>query len=168
MTTPRTRADWQAMADGLVLRTQAFIDGEYVDAADGATFDCISPIDGRVLGKVAAGGQADIDRAVRAARRSFEAGGWSRARPVKRKKILQKLVALIEKHADELALLETLDMGKPIDDARNVDIAATIRCLGSPGSRRSASIRRRITGSCRPKSARRPNFVSACRAVQSS
>ena len=70
MTTPRTRADWQAMADGLTLRTQAFIDGRYVDAADGGTFACISPIDGRVLGQVAAGGQADIDRAVRASRRS--------------------------------------------------------------------------------------------------
>ena len=62
MTTPRTRADWQAMADGLTLRTQAFIDGRYVDAADGRTVDCISPIDGRVLGQVAAGGQILVDQ----------------------------------------------------------------------------------------------------------
>jgi NAD-dependent aldehyde dehydrogenases len=130
MTTPRTRADWQAMAEGLQLRTRAFIDGQYVDAADGRTFDCTSPIDGRVLGQVARCSQADVERAVRAARRSFEAGHWSRARPVKRKKVLQKLTALIEKHADELALLETLDMGKPIDDARSVDLAATVRCFG--------------------------------------
>ena len=129
MTTARTRADWQAMADGLDLRTRAFIDGQYVDAGDGRTFDCTSPIDGRVLGQVARSGAADVERAVRAARRSFEAGHWSRAKPVKRKKTLQTLVQLIEKHADELALLETLDMGKPIDDARNVDIAATIRCF---------------------------------------
>ncbi len=129
MSAPRTRADWQAMADGLEIRTRAFIDGRYVDAADGATFDCISPIDGRVLGQVAAGGATDIDRAVAAARRSFDAGGWSQAKPVKRKKTLQTLVALIERHADELALLETLDMGKPIDDAVNVDLAATIRCF---------------------------------------
>ena len=129
MSTPRTRADWQAMADGLSLRTRAFIDGRYVDAADGRTFDCTSPVDGRVLGQVARSGQAEVERAVRAARRSFEAGHWSRAKPVKRKRTLQKLVQLIEQHADELALLETLDMGKPIDDARNVDIAATLRCF---------------------------------------
>ena len=129
MSTARTRADWQAMADGLDLRTRAFIDGRYVDAADGRSFDCTSPIDGRVLGQVARCGQADVERAVRAARRSFEAGHWSRARPVKRKKVLQKLVQLIERHADELALLETLDMGKPVDDARYVDIAATLRCF---------------------------------------
>ena len=130
MNAPRTHADWQAMADGLSLRTKAWIDGRHVDAADGRTFDCSSPIDGRVLGQVASCGQRDVDAAVRAARRAFDAGHWSRARPVHRKKTLQKLVALIERHADELALLETLDMGKPIDDARNVDIAATIRCFG--------------------------------------
>jgi NAD-dependent aldehyde dehydrogenases len=130
MNAPRTRADWQAMADGLSLRTKAWIDGRHVDAADGRTFDCSSPIDGRVLGQVASCGQRDVDAAVRAARRAFDAGHWSRARPVHRKKTLQKLVALIERHADELALLETLDMGKPIDDARNGDIAATIRCFG--------------------------------------
>ncbi len=130
MNASRTRAHWQAMADGLSLRTKAWIDGRHVDAADGRTFDCISPIDGRVLGQVASCGQRDVDAAVRAARRAFDAGHWSRARPVQRKKTLQKLVALIERHADELALLETVDMGKPIDDARNVDIAATIRCFG--------------------------------------
>ncbi|MFO7338724.1 MAG: aldehyde dehydrogenase [Lysobacteraceae bacterium] len=130
MSAPRTRADWQAMADRLQIRTRAFIDGRYVDAADGGTFECVSPIDGRVLGQVAACGAEDVERAVRAARRSFEAGTWSRARPVHRKKTLQKLAALIERHADELALLETLDMGKPIDDARKVDLAATVRCFG--------------------------------------
>lgn len=129
MSNPRTRADWQAMADGLDLRTRAFIDGQYVDAADGRTFDCTSPIDGRVLGQVARCGQADVERAVRAARRSFDAGHWSRAKPARRKKTLQKLVELIGQHADELALLETLDMGKPVDDARNVDVAATVRCF---------------------------------------
>ncbi|KAF1685422.1 aldehyde dehydrogenase PuuC [Pseudoxanthomonas broegbernensis] len=129
MSAPRTRADWQAMAGRLDLRTHAFIDGRYAHAVDGATFDCISPIDGRVLGRVAACGATDIDRAVRAARRSFEAGAWSQARPARRKRTLQTLASLIEKHADELALLETLDMGKPIDDARNVDIAAAIRCF---------------------------------------
>lgn len=129
MSTPATREHWQALAAGLSLRTQAFIGGRYVDAADGGTFDCVSPIDGRVLGRVAAGGAIDIDRAVAAARRSFAAGGWSEARPAQRKKVLLKLAQLVERHAEELALLESLDMGKPVRDALSVDVAATVRCL---------------------------------------
>ena len=133
MTTPDTRERWQAIADGLALRTRAFIDGRYVDAADGRTFDCISPIDGRVLAQVAEGGAEDIDRAVAAARRSFEAGVWADSKPTHRKKILIKFAQLIEKHGDELAVLESLDMGKPVTDARQVDIAATIRCMSWTG-----------------------------------
>ena len=130
MSNPRTQQDWQAMAGTLSIRTQAFIDGKYVDAASGKTFDCVSPIDGRVLGQVADGQEEDINRAVAAARRSFDAGAWSNARPTHRKKVLLKLAQLIEQHADELALLESLDMGKPVSDARSVDLAATIRCMG--------------------------------------
>jgi len=129
MNAPRTREDWQAMAERLSIRTQAFVDGRFVDAVGGATFDCISPIDGRVLGKVADGDTHDIDRAVAAARRSFEAGAWANARPAHRKKVLQELAALIQQHGDELALLESLDMGKPVTDARQVDVAATVRCF---------------------------------------
>ncbi|MDY4297638.1 MULTISPECIES: aldehyde dehydrogenase [unclassified Xanthomonas] len=129
MTAPRTRDAWQALADTLRPRTQAFIDGRYVDAASGKTFDCISPIDGRLLGRVAEGEAADIDRAVAAARRSFEAGHWSQVKPAQRKKTLLALAQLVERHADELALLESLDMGKPVRDARRVDLAATVRCL---------------------------------------
>ncbi|MGV8959434.1 MAG: aldehyde dehydrogenase [Stenotrophomonas sp.] len=129
MNATRTREDWQQLADSLELRTRAFIGGRYVDAVSGATFDCISPIDGRVLGQVADGAHADIDHAVAAARRSFDAGHWSQAKPVHRKKTLLKLAQLVEQHADELAVLESLDMGKPVREARSVDIAAVIRCL---------------------------------------
>ena len=129
MNTPRTRDSWQALADGLNIRTQAFIDGRHVDAASGKTFECISPIDGRSLGRVAECGAEDIERAVLAARRSFDAGTWSEARPTYRKKVLLKFAQLIERHADELALLESLDMGKPVSDALAVDVAATIRCM---------------------------------------
>ncbi|MFT4246441.1 MAG: aldehyde dehydrogenase [Pseudomonas sp.] len=129
MSTPATREHWQALAAGLSLRTQAFIGGRYVDATDGGSFDCVSPIDGRVLGRVAAGGAIDIDRAVAAARRSFAAGGWSEAKPAHRKRVLLKLAQLVERHAEELALLESLDMGKPVRDALAVDVAATVRCL---------------------------------------
>ncbi|HYG05177.1 MAG TPA: aldehyde dehydrogenase [Stenotrophomonas sp.] len=130
MATPNTREEWQALAAALQPQTHAFIDGRYVDAASGARFDCLSPIDGRLLGRVADGDAQDIDRAVAAARRSFDAGHWSRATPRQRKRVLQKLARLVEAHADELALLESLDMGKPVRDARSVDVAASVRCLG--------------------------------------
>ncbi len=133
MNAPHTFETWRALAGTLHITTRAFIDGQYVDAASGRTFDCISPIDGRVLGKVAECEAEDIARAVHAARRSFEAGDWSAAKPVHRKKVLLKLAQLIEQHADELALLEALDMGKPVSDARNVDVAATIRCMAWTG-----------------------------------
>jgi acyl-CoA reductase-like NAD-dependent aldehyde dehydrogenase len=110
-------------------RNQAFIAGKFVPAASGKTFDCISPIDGKVLTKVAMSDKEDVDRAVKAARKAFEGGGWSKMAPMARKKFMLKWVALIEKHRDELALLETLDVGKPISDARSVDLGATIRCL---------------------------------------
>jgi len=106
----------------LSIRSQAFVDGAYVDAASGATFDCVSPGTGRVIAQVAACDVEDVDRAVAGARRAFESGVWSRTAPKKRKKVLQRFATLIEEHADELALLETLDMGKPISDSRKVDV----------------------------------------------
>lgn len=133
MTTPKTRDDWQKLADALSFRHQAFIDGRYLDAASGQAFDCVSPIDGRVLAKVAQCGQVDIDRAVVAARRAFDAGKWSDAAPRHRKKVILKFAQLIEQHADELALLESLDMGKPVGDALNVDVAASVRCMAWTG-----------------------------------
>src|SRR5262245_15468242 len=110
-------------------RNQAFIDGKFMAAASGRTFDCISPIDGKVLTKVAECDKEDVERAVQAARAAFEKGTWARMAPALRKRILLKWVALIEKHRDELALLETLDVGKPIANAQAVDLASSIRCL---------------------------------------
>ena len=133
MPAAHTRASWQTLADSLQIRTQAFIDGRYVDAASGKTFDCISPIDGRVLAKVAESEGEDIERAVTAARRSFDAGIWANTKPTHRKKILIKFAQLIEHYGDELALLESLDMGKPVSDARAVDVSATIRCMAWTG-----------------------------------
>jgi 4-guanidinobutyraldehyde dehydrogenase/NAD-dependent aldehyde dehydrogenase len=121
--------DWHARARALAINGNAFIDGRYVAAASGATFDCVSPIDGRVLAAVAATDTADVDRAVAAARRAFEAGTWSRQPPRERKRVLLRFAQLIEQQAAELALLETLDMGKPISDSLAVDIPATVRCI---------------------------------------
>jgi 4-guanidinobutyraldehyde dehydrogenase/NAD-dependent aldehyde dehydrogenase len=127
MTHPNT--DWHARARALAINGNAFIGGRYVPAASGATFDCVSPIDGRLLAPVASTDAADVDLAVAAARRAFESGVWSRRAPRERKKVLLRFAQLIEQHAEELALLETLDMGKPISDSLAVDIPATVRCI---------------------------------------
>ncbi len=129
MTTPTTRAEWESRAAGLRLRTQAYIDGKYVDAAAGKTFDCISPIDGRTIAQVAECEFADVQHAVTAARRAFDSGVWSDKRPAVRKKILLRLAELVDRHKEELALLESLDMGKPVQDALAIDLPATVRCL---------------------------------------
>ncbi len=126
---PNTQSEWQAHADSLRLRNQAFIDGRFVDAASGKRFDCVSPIDGRVLTQVSECGEEDVERAVTAARRAFDAGAWSNASPVHRKKTLLRLSRLIEQHKLEFALLETLDMGKPIGDSMSVDVDASVRCI---------------------------------------
>jgi 4-guanidinobutyraldehyde dehydrogenase/NAD-dependent aldehyde dehydrogenase len=127
MTHPNT--DWHARARALAINGNAFIGGRYVPAASGATFDCVSPIDGRLLAPVASTDAADVDLAVAAARRAFDSGVWSRRAPRERKKVLLRFAQLIEQHAEELALLETLDMGKPISDSLAVDIPATVRCI---------------------------------------
>jgi gamma-glutamyl-gamma-aminobutyraldehyde dehydrogenase/4-guanidinobutyraldehyde dehydrogenase/NAD-dependent aldehyde dehydrogenase len=121
--------DYRTQITQISYRNEAFIGGKFLPAASGATFDCISPIDGKALTKVAMCDQIDVDRAVKAARKTFDSGRWSRMAPMARKKIMLKWVGLIEKHRDELALLETLDVGKPISDAKSVDLGASIRCL---------------------------------------
>jgi acyl-CoA reductase-like NAD-dependent aldehyde dehydrogenase len=121
--------DWRKQASKLNLRNQAFIGGKFVSAASGKTFDCVSPIDGAVLTKVAACDGEDIDRAVISARAAFENGAWADQSPKARKRTLIRLADLIAKHADEFALLETLDMGKPITFARQGDLRAVAECV---------------------------------------
>ena len=104
----------------LSIRSQAFVDGAYVDAESGEAFDCVNPATGRTIAAVAACDAGDVDRAVRGARAAFESGVWSRTAPKKRKRVLIRFAELIREHRDELALLETLDMGKPI---KIVDLA---------------------------------------------
>jgi aldehyde dehydrogenase (NAD+) len=97
--------------DGAVKRL--LIDGKWVEAASGKTFDSINPATGEVLARVAEGDAEDIDRAVAAARRAFE-GPWGKVKPYERQLILLKLADLVERHFDELSMLDTLDMGAPI------------------------------------------------------
>ena len=129
MTTPATATDWRTRARDLAIRGEAWIDGRYVPAASGATFECLSPIDGRLIARVAATEAVDVDRAVAAARRAFDDGRWARQPPASRKNVLLKFAELLLVNRDELALLETLDMGKPISDSLTVDIPATARCI---------------------------------------
>lgn len=127
--TSLSRADWEARANALQIETRAFIQGEYYPAHSGAFFDCLSPVDGRLLGQVASCDETDAERAVVSARAAFDSGAWSQLAPARRKKILQRLAGLIEQHGEELALLETLDMGKPISDALKVDIRAAANAI---------------------------------------
>jgi 4-guanidinobutyraldehyde dehydrogenase / NAD-dependent aldehyde dehydrogenase len=124
-----TNVNWHERARMLTPESRAFIDGRYVAAASGATFDCVSPIDGRVLAKVASTDAADVDLAVAAARRAFDRGTWSHQPPRERKRVLLRFAELLLGHRDELALLETLDMGKPISDSLAVDIPSSARCI---------------------------------------
>jgi gamma-glutamyl-gamma-aminobutyraldehyde dehydrogenase len=104
------------------VRTQAFIDGEFTDALDHATFDTLAPANGQVIAEITACGEADVERAVRAARAAFDRGDWSRAAPADRKAVLLKFAQLIDEHRDELALTEAIDAGKPITDCRDFDL----------------------------------------------
>lgn len=114
--------EWRERAKRLTFRNDAFIDGKYVKSVSGETFDCRSPVDGRVLTAVASCAEKDVDVAVTAARRAFDAGVWRDMPPKDRKKVLLRLADLLMEHSEELALLETLDMGKPIRFSAAVDI----------------------------------------------
>jgi acyl-CoA reductase-like NAD-dependent aldehyde dehydrogenase len=111
-----TRAYFHNIRDTLTPNTQAFIDGQYCDAADGAKLENLNPATGEVIGTFSHCGAADVDRAVAAARRVFNQGTWSRAAPEYRKEILLKLADLVDKNKNELAVLESLDAGKTITD----------------------------------------------------
>ena len=129
MSTQMDLAAWRERAAQVKVQTQAFIGGRSVDAVSGATFDNLNPATGQLLCKVAAGDAADIDAAVRSARAAFEKGSWSRQAPSRRKRVLQKFAELLLKHKEELALLETLDVGKPIRDSLAVDVTSSSRCI---------------------------------------
>jgi aldehyde dehydrogenase (NAD+) len=105
-------------------QTQLFINNEFVDALDGATFDVLNPFDNSLLAKVAEAKAADIDRAVAAARKAFPA--WAAISPSDRGVLIGKLADAIEKDRDNLSLIETLDTGHPIRDTRNLDVMRTV------------------------------------------
>lgn len=112
---------------------RALIEGDRVDAVSGETFITVNPATGAPLAEVARGGPADVDRAVAAARSAYESRVWSGLGAAERGAVLRRLADLIERDAEELALLESLDMGKPLSQTRTVDVpgtAATFRWYG--------------------------------------
>ena len=121
-TRPETTAGWLARAAEIQPRTDLFIDGAFTPAAAGRTFDDITGRDGSRIAAVAQGDARDVDRAVAAARRAFDDRRWSDQPPTARKRVLLRLAELVREHLDELALLESLDVGKPIRDTLAVDV----------------------------------------------
>ena len=119
-------ADIAERLSKLALPGQAVIDGAHVEALSGATFHNVSPRDGLVLNQVTACQAEDVARAVASARAAFEDGRWRDQGPRAKKKVLFRLAELMERDAEDLALLESLDVGKPIREARNVDVPLAI------------------------------------------
>lgn len=109
-----------------ITQTRLIIDGQFVEAADGATFDTIDPRTGKVIAAIACAGAEDINRAVKAARKAFDFGPWPRMSGRDRGVIMMKFADLLESHKDELAALETLDNGKPLAMSVAADIPLTV------------------------------------------
>ena len=95
-----------------------FIDGEHVLAASGQTFTARDPSTGEALAEITQGGAADVDRAVASARAAFETGPWSQTNPSERQAVLLKLAELVEVNWEEMAVLDTMEMGRPITSSR--------------------------------------------------
>src|SRR5579862_471188 len=111
-----------------VSATKLLINNRWVNSQSGKTFATVNPTTGEEICQVAEADAADVDMAVKAARTAFDHGPWRKRNGVERARLIHRLADLIEKHADELARLESLDNGKPLAMARAVDVNATIAC----------------------------------------
>ncbi|MEY8097806.1 aldehyde dehydrogenase [Falsihalocynthiibacter sp. S25ZX9] len=131
--TQQTTAHWHAAAKSLKIQAHGIIGGKSTQAQSGKTFASISPIDGAYLAEVPLMESADVDMAVASARAAFEDGRWSHQPPAARKAVLMRFAELIRESRDELALLETLDMGKPIADSLSIDVRAVANCYSYYG-----------------------------------
>jgi 4-guanidinobutyraldehyde dehydrogenase/NAD-dependent aldehyde dehydrogenase len=125
----KTRLDWLTLADDLDIEGRAFINGRYENALSGETRESVSPRNGKKLVDVANCGTEDAENAIRIARAAFESGAWSSMAPADRKMVLVRWAELIEENREEIALLESLDVGKPISDTIGVDIPSAVRTI---------------------------------------
>ena len=129
MASTTTQIDWHARAKALKIDGRAFINGERVHATDQTTFECFSPIDGRKLADIANCKEADVNLAVHHARAAFEDRRWAGLSPKERKQTMIRFADLVLANKEELALLETLDMGKPISASLSVDVNSAANSL---------------------------------------
>jgi gamma-glutamyl-gamma-aminobutyraldehyde dehydrogenase len=120
---------YAALARDIALPAQAFVDGAFRPALSGETFETTNPATGQVLTRIAACGPEDVDVAVAAAKAAYEDGRWSRLAPVERKHVLLRFAQLLEDHAHELAVMESLDSGKPIRECQNTDVPEAIHTI---------------------------------------
>jgi len=125
----KTTQDWQSLAENLEIEARAFVNGQYRDALAGETRATMNPANGEKIADVANCGTEDADHAVGVARSTFESGIWASMAPADRKMVLVRWAELIEDHAEEIALLECLDVGKPIGDTTGVDVPAAARTI---------------------------------------
>lgn len=128
MSTPLSYTDWQKLASELRYETRAFIGNQFVEAASGERFATINPATGEVLAEIASCDVPDVEIAVSHARKAYNRGDWSRLAPGKRKQAMLRLADLMEQHKNELALLDTLDMGKPVSSSLG-DMSGAIGCI---------------------------------------
>ncbi len=124
-----THAEYQAIAAELSLPCNAYIDGKFQPAKSKQRFDSINPATGKTNAKIAACDSKDVDLAVSKARESFEDGRWSKLHPGERKRILIRLAKLLQRNCHELAVMESIDSGKPVGDCATIDLQETIQCL---------------------------------------
>ena len=122
-------AQYAALAETVTLPTEAFVDGGFRPALSGLTFDTSNPATGKLLASIAACGTEDVDVAVANAKAAFEDGRWSWLSPTERKHVLLRFADLLERHAHELAVMESLDSGKPIRECQNTDIPEAIHTI---------------------------------------
>lgn len=120
---------WQERALELKPQSQLFIDGKFVDAASGKTFENFSPSDGHLICNVASGDIEDINRAVASAKKTYDSGIWREMNPRDKKAIMLRWAQLLGEHKEELALLEAIDTGRPISDALSVDAPNSTRVI---------------------------------------
>ncbi len=121
--------DYHTIAQTLDFSGKIIIGGKKLVAASGRTFDSINPANGEILAKISACSAADADAAVTSASAAFKSGVWSGLHPSERKQILQKLADLIDTNTIDLAVMESLDAGKPITDCVEIDIPETANCI---------------------------------------
>jgi 4-(gamma-glutamylamino)butanal dehydrogenase len=126
---PLTAAEYKAIAAHLQIPVNAFIDGAFRPANSGKTFTSTNPATGQVLAEIAACDDSDVDHAVQKARQAFDDGRWRLLSPGERKESLLKFAKLIEENRHELAVMESLDSGKPIRECQTVDIPDTIHTI---------------------------------------